>query len=315
MPEAQDTLTENFQDTIEVVSQDSSVPDSIPAVIRVLENPSEILNAGFWLEAKDYLIDFGINLGTSILIFVFGFWIANQAKNGLSRMFEKRNLEPSLRTFLKSLLTGIIKVMVTITALYQLGIEMTSFVALLGAAGLAIGMAFSGTLSNFAGGIIILLFKPYRVGDFVQTQGEMGIVKEIQIFNTILNTTDNKRIILPNGPIANGNITNFTMEKIRRVDFSYGIAYGDDFKVARDTLLEFIKADSRIHNEPVPMIVLGSLGDSSVNITVRVWTNTEDYWAVFFALNERVYNEFPSRGLNIPFPQMDVHIKQHVKST
>jgi small conductance mechanosensitive channel len=203
--------------------------------------------------------------------------------------------------------------MVVITALYQLGIEMTSFVALLGAAGLAIGMAFSGTLSNFAGGVIVLLFKPFRVGDVVQMQGETGTVKEVQIFNTILNTFDNKRIILPNGPIANGNITNFTMEKIRRVDFSFGIAYGDDFKIARDTLMEFIKADKRIINDPEPFIGLGSLGDSSVNITVRVWANTEDYWDVFFDMNQRVYIEFPERGLNIPFPQMDVHIKENPK--
>jgi len=312
MPNTQDTLQDTLQNTPQEIVQEVT-QDTIPAVIKVLENPSELLTAGFWLESKEYLIDFGINLGTSILIFVIGFWAANQAKKGLSRVFEKRNLEPSLRTFLISLLSGMIKVMVVITALYQLGIEMTSFVALLGAAGLAIGMAFSGTLSSFAGGVIILLFKPYRVGDFIQTQGEMGIVKEIQIFNTILNTTDNKRIILPNGPVANSNITNFTMEKIRRVDFSFGISYGDNFKVARDTIMEFIKEDKRIHNDPEPLIVLGSLGDSSVNITVRVWTNTEDYWNVFFAMNERVYNEFPTRGLNIPFPQMDVHIKEAPK--
>jgi small conductance mechanosensitive channel len=289
---------------------ETPIQDTLPKMIQVIENPKELLNAGFWLESKEYLIEFGIKLGTAILVLVVGFWIANQVKKGLTTLFEKRNLEPSLRTFLKSLATAAIKSLVVITALYQLGIEMTSFVALLGAAGLAIGMAFSGTLSNLAGGVIILLIKPYRVGDFIQTQGELGIVKEIQIFNTILNTTDNKRIILPNGPVANGNITNFTMEKVRRVDFSYGIAYGCDFKVARDTLMEFIKADERIHTDPEPLIALGSLGDSSVNITVRVWTATENYWAVFFAMNERVYNEFPGRGLSIPFPQMDVHIKQ-----
>jgi len=309
--------TEQVNATDSLAAMNSNIPateaDTIPKLLKVIDNPSELMNAGFWLEAKDYLIDFGIKLGTAILILLVGFWIANQTKKGLTRMFEKQNLEPSLRTFLKSLLTALIKVMVVITALYQLGIEMTSFVALLGAAGLAIGMAFSGTLSNFAGGVIVLLFKPFRVGDVVQMQGETGTVKEVQIFNTILNTFDNKRIILPNGPIANGNITNFTMEKIRRVDFSFGIAYGDDFKIARDTLMEFIKADKRIINDPEPFIGLGSLGDSSVNITVRVWANTEDYWDVFFDMNQRVYIEFPERGLNIPFPQMDVHIKENPK--
>jgi small conductance mechanosensitive channel len=269
-----------------------------------------LLNAGFWLEAKDFLFQFGINLGTAILILIFGFWIAKQVRNGLTRLFQKREIEPSLQSFLRSLISILIKVMVIITALYQLGIEMTSFVALLGAAGLAIGMAFSGTLSNFAGGVIILLFKPYRVGDFIEAQGETGIVKEIQIFNTIMNTVDNKRIILPNGPIANGNITNYTMEKIRRVDFSFGIAYGDDFKVARETLMRFIQEDNRILKDPEPFIGLGSLGDSSVNVTVRVWTSTEEYWLVFFDMNERVYSEFPQHGLHIPFPQMDVHLKQ-----
>jgi small conductance mechanosensitive channel len=297
MPNSQDTL----QDTLD---------NSVSQVVKVLEHPDQLLNAGFWLEAKDFLIQFGINLGTAILILLVGFWIAKQVRLGLTRLFQKKDIEPSLQTFLRSLISILIKVMVIITALYQLGIEMTSFVALLGAAGLAIGMAFSGTLSNFAGGVIILLFKPYRVGDFIQTQGETGIVKEILIFNTIMNTTDNKRIILPNGAIANGNITNFTMEKMRRVDFSYGIAYGDDFKVARDTLMRFIKEDDRILNEPEPFVALGSLGDSSVNITVRVWTSTENYWPVFFAMNERVYTEFPEHGLHIPFPQMDVHLKQ-----
>jgi small conductance mechanosensitive channel len=297
MPNSQDTL----QDTLN---------NSVSPVVKVLEHPDQLLNAGFWLEAKDFLIQFGINLGTAILILLVGFWIAKQVRLGLTRLFQKKDIEPSLQTFLRSLISILIKVMVIITALYQLGIEMTSFVALLGAAGLAIGMAFSGTLSNFAGGVIILLFKPYRVGDFIQTQGETGIVKEILIFNTIMNTTDNKRIILPNGAIANGNITNFTMEKMRRVDFSYGIAYGDDFKVARDTLMRFIKEDDRILNEPEPFVALGSLGDSSVNITVRVWTSTENYWPVFFAMNERVYTEFSEHGLHIPFPQMDVHLKQ-----
>lgn len=319
MPNTQDTIHNSISqvaDTVQAMNDtaEKAVPaDSIPKVLKALENPVELMSPGFWLEAKDYIIDFGIRLGTAILIFVIGFWIANQVKKGISRVFERRNLEPSLRSFLKSLITGALKVLVIITALYQLGIEMTSFVALLGAAGLAIGMAFSGTLSNFAGGVIILLFKPYRVGDFVQMQGETGTVKEIQIFHTIMNTTDNKRIILPNGPIANGNITNFTMENIRRVDFSFGIAYGDNFKIARDTLLQYINEDKRILKDPEPFIGLGSLGDSSVNITVRVWAKTEEYWDVFFDMNERVYNEFPEKGLSIPFPQMDVHLHQETK--
>jgi small conductance mechanosensitive channel len=186
---------------------------------------------------------------------------------------------------------------------------MTSFVAILGAAGLAIGMAFSGTLSNFAGGVMILAFKPFKVGDFVEMQGETGFVKEILIFNTYLNTTDNKIIILPNGPVANGNIINYTKADKRRVDFSFGIAYGDHLKTAKDLLNKFIQEDDRILKDPAPFVGLGKLNTSSVDITVRVWTNTEDYWDVHFAMNERVYTEFEAAGLTIPFPQLDVHLR------
>ena len=198
--------------------------------------------------------------------------------------------------------------MVVLTALTQLGVEMTSFVALLGAAGLAIGMAFSGTLGNFAGGVMILIFRPYKVGDLILAQGEQGIVQQIQIFNTILLTLDNKTVIIPNGALANGNITNFTHQEIRRVDFTVGIAYGDDYDTAKATLKRFIDEDERILGDQNNFIGLGNLGDSSVNITLRAWCKTEDYWDVFFLMNERIYKEFGQNGLNIPFPQMDVHL-------
>jgi small conductance mechanosensitive channel len=186
---------------------------------------------------------------------------------------------------------------------------MTSFVALLGAVGLAIGMAFSGTLSNLAGGVMILLFKPYKIGDFIEAQGEKGTVKELQIFNTILITLDNKTVIIPNGPIANGNLTNYSTQTKRRVDFTVGIAYGDDYDTAKDTLLAFVKEDPRIIDEEDNFIGLIALADSSVNLTLRVWCKSEDYWNVFFNMNERIYKEFGGKGLNIPFPQMDVHVK------
>ena len=187
---------------------------------------------------------------------------------------------------------------------------MTSFVAILGAAGLAIGMAFSGTLSNFAGGVMILLFKPFKVGDFVNMQGEEGLVHEIQIFNTILHTVDNKVIILANGAVANGTITNYTKADKRRVDWVFGIGYGDKLRIAKELINKFIEEDTKILKDPVPFVGLGELGDSSVNITVRAWVKTEDYWDVYFLMNERVYNEFESAGLSIPFPQMDVHIQK-----
>ncbi|MDX2361658.1 MAG: mechanosensitive ion channel [Crocinitomicaceae bacterium] len=261
-------------------------------------------------ELGGVLMDLGMRIGLFILILVIGFWIAKVMTKAVVKVLHRRETDESLVGFLRSLTSILIKTLVVITAVTQLGIEMTSFVAILGAAGFAIGMAFSGTLSNFAGGVMILLFKPFKVGDYVNMQGEEGIVKEVLIFNTILTTLDNKVIILANGAVANGTIVNFTKADKRRVDWSFGIAYGDDLKVAKELLAKFMREDSRILEEEANFIGLGELGDSSVNITVRGWVKTENYWGVFFDMNERVYNEFEAAGLSIPFPQMDVHVQK-----
>lgn len=255
------------------------------------------------------VLDFGLKLAIAIAIFIVGFWLAKVVAKTVERILNKRESDPSLTSFLSSLTRAVIKILVVITAITQLGVEMTSFVAILGAAGLAIGMAFSGTLSNFAGGVMILFFKPFKYGDYVNVQGEEGFVDQILIFNTILKTVDNKVIILANGAVANDTIINFTKSDKRRVDWHFGIAYGDDLKVAKELLKKFIDEDKRILNDPVPFIGLGELADSSVNIAVKVWVKTDDYWDVFYAMNERVYNEFGDAGLHIPFPQMDVHLK------
>lgn len=255
------------------------------------------------------LIELAINLSLAIAVLVIGFWLAKVLSRGVERIMKKSNSDHSLVSFIRSLVAGIIKVLVIVTAITQLGVEMTSFVAILGAAGLAIGMAFSGTLSNFAGGVMILMFKPFKSGDFIRTQDEEGVVHEVQIFNTYLRTTDNKVIILPNGPVANGVIVNFSKAGERRVEWKFGIAYGDDLKVAKDLLEKFLAEDTRILKDPEGLVALGELANSSVNITVRAWVKVDDYWDVFFAMNEKVYNEFPSAGLNIPFPQMDLHMK------
>ena len=267
-----------------------------------------------WLGIKQdkivgILIDLGFRIALAIAILVIGFWIAKAMGRAVERILISRKADQSLIGFMRSLTSIGLKALVIVTAISQLGVEMTSFVALLGAAGLAIGMAFSGTLSNFAGGVMILLFKPFKVGDYVHMQGEEGSVKEVLIFNTILTTLDNKVIILANGAVANGTITNFTKAKKRRVDWEFGIAYGDDLKQAKLLLSRFMDEDSRILKDEGNFIGLGALGDSSVNITVSAWVETEDYWNVFFAMNERVYNEFGAAGLSIPFPQMDVHLK------
>jgi small conductance mechanosensitive channel len=201
-------------------------------------------------ELMQLMVKVGTNLIITIVIFIIGFWLANFASRTVKKILTKSNTDVGLTTFLVSLLSIVLKVLVTITGINQLGIEMTSFVAILGAAGLAIGMAFSGTLSNFAGGVMILVFKPFKVGDFVMTQNEQGIVKEIQIFNTYLHTTDNKVIILPNGPVANGNIINFTKADKRRVDWVFSISYGDDLTVAKNLLNQFINDEKRILSDP-----------------------------------------------------------------
>ncbi len=255
------------------------------------------------------LVEMGVKIAMAIAVLVIGFWLAKQLSRGLERLLKARETDPSLTSFLRSLTSIGLKVLIIVSAITQLGVEMTSFVALLGAAGLAIGMAFSGTLSNFAGGVMILLFKPFKVGDFIHTQGEEGFVKEILIFNTILTTFDNKVIILANGAVANNTIVNYTKALKRRVDWTFGIAYGDDLKKAKELFEKFMKEDPRILQEENNFSTIGSLGDSSVNIAVRAWVKAEDYWDVYFDMNERAYNEFGAAGLSIPFPQVDVHMK------
>lgn len=253
-------------------------------------------------------ITYGIQLVQAIVTLVIGLWIVGMVVGVIGKVMDKSNTDPSLAGFIRSLISILLKIMVYITAIGMLGVEMTSFIAILGAAGLAVGMALSGTLQNFAGGVMILLFKPYKVGDFIEAQGYSGSVKEIQIFITILTTPDNKTVIIPNGPLATGSLINYSAQTTRRVDWTYGIAYGDDLDKAYELLNKFIAEDERILKDPEPFLALSELADSSVNIVVRVWVNSADYWGVHFDMNEKVYKQFEQAGLSIPFPQMDVHV-------
>lgn len=257
------------------------------------------------LEGKQWLVKSGTNLIFATLILFIGFWIAKWAGRLVVRILTRGKVDAGLITFLSSLSTILLKVLVIVTAFTQLGIEMTSFVAILGAAGLAIGMAFSGTLSNFAGGVMVLLFKPFKIDDTIQTQGLTGTVKEIQIFYTYLITADNKVIVLPNGPIANGSLTNFTKAKVRRVEWIIPISYGDDFVKANQLIKQYLAEDKLVKKDPEPFVALGELG-ASVMVTVRAWTNTDDFWAVYYRLNERIYEEFPKHNLNLTSPQEHV---------
>lgn len=257
---------------------------------------------------KPYLIEYGSKLVIAIIILVIGLritkWISNKFKTSL----EKRNVDASLRPFLGSLVSTLLRVLVIISALSTLGIEMTSFAAILAAAGLAIGMALSGTLQNFAGGVVILILKPFKVGDFITAEGHSGTVSEIQVFHTILNTPDNKRIILPNGPVSTNAIVNFSAYETRRADFVFGIDYGDDIAKAKSLLQEHFSADARVLKNPELYIAVTELGDSSVNITVRAWVNAADYWGVVHGMTEKIKLVFDANGISFPFPQRDVHL-------
>lgn len=258
------------------------------------------------------LITLGIKILIAIGIYILGRWFIRHIKRLLHKFFERREIEVSLRGFIDSLVTFSLMILLVVIIVGVLGIDTTSFVALFASAGLAIGMALSGTLQNFAGGVIILILKPYRVGDYIEAQGQTGTVKEILLFSTTLSTVDNKTILIPNGGISTGIINNYTLETVRRVDWKFGIAYGDDYDTAKSVLLTMLSEDKRVISEPAePFVALHSLADSSVVIVARAWCPKEDYWGLYFDINERVYKEFKDHNLNFPFPQLDVHLPQH----
>jgi small conductance mechanosensitive channel len=256
------------------------------------------------------IMDYGPRLIGAIITLIIGMWLISLIRKAMNRRFEKREMEPSLRSFLNSIIGILLKAMLLISVIGMMGVEMTSFIAILGALGFAVGMALSGTLQNFAGGVMILLFKPFKTGDLIEAQGYMGVVSEIQIFNTIMKTPDNKTIIIPNGGLSTGSMVNYSTEARRRVDFVFGIGYGDDVDKAKQVLIKLINADSRILKEPEPFVAVTELADSSVNLVVRVWAEAADYWGIYFDLTEQVYKTFDKEGLNIPFPQMDVHVQK-----
>ncbi len=253
----------------------------------------------------------GINILEVVLIIIFGRWLIGVIDRFLSRMFNRRKVELSLAGFLRNIVKVVLYIFMFLSMIGTIGIKTTSLAAILGAVSLAIGMALSGTLQNFAGGVIILMLRPFRVGDYIQAQGFEGRVKSIQLFSTILNTVDHKTILLPNGALSTGSINNFSSETRRRVDCKFGIAYGNDFAEAKRVVKEIIAADSRILTDTEPTIVISSLGDSSVNIDVRVWVARDDYWDVLYSLNESIYNAITAHPtLEFPFPQLDVHMKK-----
>ena len=254
---------------------------------------------------------FSVDAGKSILlaavIFIAGRFLISVINRLVAQMMERRKIDATIQSFLRSFINILLTILLLISVVSALGVNTTSFAALLASAGVAIGMALSGNLQNLAGGLIILLFKPYKVGDYIDAQGVSGTVKEIQIFHTVLTTPDNKIIYVPNGSLSSGSVTNYSLSALRRVDWTIGVEYGTEIEKVRQTALDLIKKDSRILTDPAPFIALSALADSSVNITIRVWTKNEDYWGVFFDMNQNIYEVFNKEGIAFPFPQVTVH--------
>jgi small conductance mechanosensitive channel len=257
--------------------------------------------------AVEAAILYGPKVVLAIVTLIIGMWVINRLVRKIEHHFTSK-ADPTLGSFVSSLASVIFKLMLLIAVASMVGIETTSFVAVLGAAGLAVGLALQGSLSNFAGGVLILLFKPFKVGDLIDAQGHIGVVKEIQIFNTILTTADNRIVIIPNGSLSNSSMVNINQMDTRRVDFVFGIGYSDDIDKAKGIIEGLITSDSRVLKDPEHLIAISELADSSVNFTVRVWTKTEDYWAVYFTMFEAVKKAFDEQGISIPFPQQDVHM-------
>lgn len=255
-------------------------------------------------------IEIAAKVAIALAIYFVGRWLIGRLVKVVNKVCEKRGVEISLQQFFKNMIKVVLYICLALTVIGILGIDTTSLIAMFASASLAIGMALSGTMQNFAGGVMILLLRPYRIGDYVEAQGQAGTIKEISLFNTVITTVDNKIIYVPNSSISTGIINNYSQAATRRVDWNITISYGDDVEVARRVLIEMMNSDKRVKQDPAPVVYLTSLGDSAVNISARAWVANADYWGVYFDLNERIYNELPKHGLNFPFPQLSVHVEK-----
>ena len=252
-------------------------------------------------------IEVGKNILAAVIVFIVGRFLISLLKRMMTSMMEKRKIEITIQTFLHSLVNILLNILLVIAVIGALGINTASFAALLASAGVAIGMALSGNLQNLAGGLIVLLFKPYKVGDWIEAQGVSGSVAEIQIMHTLLTTVDNKVVYVPNGAMSSGTIINYSRKETRRIEWIVGVDYGEDIDKVKNIIDILIAADERILKEPAPYIALHALDSSSVNVTIRVWVPTAEYWNVYFDMNKKIYDEFNKQGVNFPFPQLTIH--------
>ena len=295
---AQEKVVEAAAEPVDVVKEVTSLMDP--------DNTSQLLQAGM-----DLLMQYGPRLLTAIVIFYVGKLLSKWLKRLVTRMMTRASVDPLIVSFTSSLVYMAMMVFVVVATLGQVGIQTTSFIAILGAAGLAIGLALQGSLSNFAAGFLLIIFRPFKVGDVIEAAGVTGKVDEIQIFTTTMKTPDNKTIIVPNAKLSGDNIINYSTQETRRVDMVVGVSYDADLKEVRSILNDIVNKDERILKDPEPLIVVGELADSSVNFFVRVWVNSADYWGVYFDANETVKLRMDEAGIGIPYPQRDVHLYEH----
>ena len=301
-----------LQDAAAQALADSLASDAAAAREALIDkSPDEILHS-----LTDVLVRFGLKLLAALAIFIIGAWVIKQIRKAVhKRMMKRQSPDRTVLTFTESLVAIILWVLLIVICIGALGINTTSIAALLAAGGMAIGMSLSGTVQNFAGGIILLVFKPFKAGDFIEAQGTTGTVTSMNIITTTILTRDNKTVIIPNGALSNGNITNYSAQKARRVEWTVNVPYGSDSELVREAILNIIKADSRIVDSSTPhaddpFVGLSAMKDSSLEFIARAWVQTENYWAVYFDINNAIYTELPKKGIQFPFPQMDVHIKQ-----
>lgn len=264
------------------------------------------------VELINKAVSFGLKVLAALLIYTIGIWLIRKFRSMLGKIFQRKETDATIASFIQSIAGIAMTIVLIIITIGVLGIDTTSFAALLAGGGMAIGMALNGTVQNFAGGIMILIFKPFKAGDYIESQGYSGTVSEVTITSTKLVTTDNRVIIIPNGLMSNGIINNFSNQTKRRVDLTVDVEYGSSSETVKAVLMKLIEEETRVINEPAaPFIALSALKDSSVQFTIRIWVNADDYWGVYFDMTEKIYNELPKHGIQFPFPQLDVNIKQN----
>lgn len=302
---SESSVTDTVTDTV------TGVADTVVDTIKDNELTTGVLNAGTWVaDNQELLIQYGVNILSALVILFIGNIITKSIANGVAKMLRRKDMDEAVVEFLHSLVRYLLFVIVLIAALGRIGVQTASVVAVIGAAGLAVGLALQGSLSNFAAGVLIVAFRPFKSGDFVEIGGVSGSVESIQVFSTILKTPDNKMVVVPNASVIGGPITNYSRHKTRRIDLVIGVSYDADLKHTKAVLNRVIEADDRILKDPAPTVGVLALADSSVNFAVRPWVNTVDYWTVYFDLMQAIKEELDKENIGIPYPQMDVHLNK-----